>query len=185
MHQKVKSMTNHQRKGTNSNAKIGRNFESEVRNYFSRRGLELQENFPVPIGLGVGKKNHSYDLVSETEGLIVECKSHKWTESGNVPSAKMTTWNEVMLYFHASPNRYRKMLVVLRDFNFRRKMTLAQYYIKTNWHLIPPDVQICEYDEFNKEIHPIIADTEATVSSHFDNIIDSSSVHLRKRPLES
>ena len=77
--------------------------------------------------------------------IVVECKSHKWTEGANVPSAKMTVWNEAMYYFHLVPNDYRKIFFCLKDYSEKRGLTLAEYYIKTYKHLIPPGVEIWEY----------------------------------------
>src|SRR5690606_11409434 len=81
------------------------------------------------------------------EKIIVECKSHKWTSSGKVPSAKLTVWNEAMYYFHLAPEGYRKVLFILRDFSENRGETLGEYYIRAYGHLIPEDVEIMEYDE--------------------------------------
>ncbi len=68
--------------------------------------------------------------------MIIECKSHKWTSGNNVPSAKMTVWNEAMLYFSLAPESTRKILFVLRDYS-KRNETLAEYYKRLNEHLIP------------------------------------------------
>ena len=100
----------------------------------------------VEIGIN-GLKSHNFDLGNETKRVLVECKAHKWTEGGNVPSAKITAWNQAMLHFHAAPSGYRKILFVLRDFGHRRNVTLAEYYIRTNPHLIPMDVEVWEFDE--------------------------------------
>jgi len=35
---------------------------------------------------------------------------------------------------------------VLKDFSPKRKETLGQHYVRTNWHLIPKSVEIWEYD---------------------------------------
>ncbi len=72
---------------------------------------------------------------------------YTWTEGGNVPSAKVTTWSQAMFFFHAASLGYRKILFVLRDFSQKRIETLGEYYIRTNHHLIPKDVDIWEYDE--------------------------------------
>jgi len=100
----------------------------------------------VKIGIN-GRKLHKFDLGSRLEKVLVECKAHKWTEGGNVPSAKLTVWNEAMLFFHAAPRGYRKILFVLRDFSDKRKETLGEYYIRTNPHLIPKRVEVWEYNE--------------------------------------
>ena len=78
--------------------------------------------------------------------MLVECKSHHWTVTGNMPSAKVTVWNEAMYYFHLAPANFRKVLFVLEARHPRRRETLGEYYVRTNRHLIPPDVAIIEYD---------------------------------------
>jgi len=52
-----------------------------------------------------------------------------------------------MYFFHAAPRDYRKILFVLRHHNPERQQTLAEYYIKTNRHLIPDGVEVWEFDE--------------------------------------
>src|SRR4030042_3791676 len=129
-----------QRKGAKSNAHVGRDFEARIQDFFARRGLPLTPSIAVPIGIN-GKKSHAFDLGNANDKVLVECKAHTWTEGGNVPSAKLTVWNEAMFFFYAAPPGYRKILVVLRDFNRKRKETLGEYYIRTNPHLIPKDVE--------------------------------------------
>lgn len=97
--------------------------------------------------MGSTKKRHIFDLGCEEQKIIVECKSHRWTTGGNIPSAKMTVWNEVMLYFLASPNHYRKILCVLRHHSEKRGVSLASYYVRIYKHLIPNGVEIWEFDE--------------------------------------
>jgi len=139
-----------QRKGSKSNAHVGRDFEKGVQEYFARQGLLLCSDVAVLIGIS-GKKSNAFDLGNQTEMILVECKAHRWTEGDNVPSAKLTVWNEAMFLFHAAPPGYRKLLVVLRDFSSRRNETLGEYYIRTYSHLIPEDVEVWEYDENGKD----------------------------------
>lgn len=49
----------------------------------------------------------------------------------------MTVWNEAMYYFLLAPIEYRKILFVLKDYSPKRKGTLAEYFVRTNKHLIP------------------------------------------------
>lgn len=105
-------------------------------------------NLKVSVGISDIKKDHAFDLGCEKEKILVECKSHKWTApNDNVPSAKLTVWNEAMYYFIATPKGYRKIMFVLRDYSEKRKETLAEYYIRTYRHLIPKDVEFWEYNE--------------------------------------
>lgn len=70
----------------------------------------------------------------------------------------MSVWNEAMYYFHLAPADHRKVFVVLR--NMRGELSLAQNYINLYGHLIPPGVEIWEFDE-NKgdgiQVHPSLA----------------------------
>lgn len=136
-----------QRVGSKSNAHVGREFELKAQEFFASKGVELKSDVKVPVGIGTKTKLHAFDLGSEENKIIVECKSHKWTTGGNVPSAKLTVWNEAMLYFIASPEEYRKIMFVLKDYCPKRKETLAQYYLRTYSHLVPNAVEFWEYDE--------------------------------------
>ncbi|QQD71936.1 hypothetical protein [Acidithiobacillus ferrivorans] len=140
-------MTSHQRTNTRSNAHVGREFEGEAAAYFVEHvGLALSPSFSVPIGVAEILKPHRFDLGSEKPPLLVECKSHTWTETGNMPSAKITVWNEAMYYFLLAPTRYRKVLFVLEAMHPRRSETLAEFYARANGHLIPSDVSIIEFN---------------------------------------
>jgi len=139
-------MVNFQREGSRSNAHVGKEFENTAKTFFLSKGLILQDNLTLPVGIGKEKKNHAFDLGNKELRIIVECKSHKWTKGDNVPSAKLTVWNEAMYYFFSSPQGYRKIFFILRDFSNKRKETLAEYYIRTYNHLIPEDVEFWEYD---------------------------------------
>ncbi len=139
-----------QRKGSLSNTAVGKDFESKAQAFFADQGVNLRANVSIPIGIN-GTKLHSFDLCSPEIKVLVECKSHKWTEGVNVPSAKMTTWNQAMYFFHAAPTGYRKILFVLRDYSQKKQETLAEYYIRTYAHLIPTDVEIWEFNEIQKK----------------------------------
>jgi hypothetical protein len=135
---------NFQRIGSVSNAQAGNDFEAAARTFFSQQGISLVKNFSVPVGVGEAKKIHRFDLGSENPPVLVECKSHTWTQGGNMPSAKMTVWNEAMYYFHIAPGNYRKIFFVLK--HSRRDQSLAAYYLKTHGHLVPDGVELWEFD---------------------------------------
>ena len=149
-------MNKHQRIGVKSNAHAGKDFELKIQNYFkSIKGIDLQAGFPLEVGVNKIKKTHNFDFGSSKNHLIVECKSHKWTESGKIPVAKLTAWNEVMLYFIASPPYFEKILIVLKDYNAKRKTTLGEYYLNIYGHFIPQNIQIWEFDEDKNEMKTI------------------------------
>lgn len=138
-------VNNFQRIGAVSNAHVGDDFEDTAQLYFLSQGKRLQKRFKVSLGLS-SKKVHDFDLGAAQPPVLVECKSHKWTSGGKVPSGKIHIWNEAMYYFHLAPRGYRKILFVLRDYDDKKRETLAQYYIRTQRHLIPDDVEILEFD---------------------------------------
>jgi len=51
-----------------------------------------------------------------------------------------------MYYFAVAPHRYRKIFFVLRDIRTKTGESLAEYYVRTYRHLVPPDVEVWEYD---------------------------------------
>lgn len=141
------SQSNFQRIGSISNAHVGRDFESVAKEYFKQQGMMLETNYSVKVGVGQETKNRQFDLGSLEHSVLVECKSHRWTTGDNIPSAKITVWNEAMYYFHLAPQTYRKVLFVLHDYSQKRGESLAKYYLRNFGHLIPVGVEILEYDE--------------------------------------
>jgi hypothetical protein len=142
----------HQRIGSMSNAHVGADFERLALLHFEKQGMRLSRNFPLEIGVSSKKKKHCFDLGSASPNIIIECKSHRWTARGKVPSAKMTTWNEAMLYFHLAPGDFRKVLFTLHDKRPTTGETLVAYYKRTYSHLIPEDVEFLEFDEATGDI---------------------------------
>jgi hypothetical protein len=134
---------NFQRIGAKNNTHAGNEFEALVGQFFANQGMILSTNFSVPLGVADLKKSRRFDLGSENPPVLVECKSHNWTVGRNVPSAKMTVWNESMYYFHIAPERYRKILFCLKS--MRNAESLASYYVRCYPHLIPLAVELWEY----------------------------------------
>ena len=105
------------------------------------------KNVSVPIGVDGKNKPYKFDLGSIDQKIIVECKSHTWTVTENVPSAKLTTWDQAMYFFYATHVEFRKIFFVFEHFSPKRNETLCDYYIRTHEHLIPSDVEIWEFGE--------------------------------------
>jgi hypothetical protein len=136
-----------QRIGAESNSQVGRDFEIVAQRFFASRGVSLEFGHSVEVGIGTLKKYHSFDLGCSTQRWLVECKCHRWTAGHNVPSAKLTVWNEAMFYFHVAPPEYKKVLFVLQDLRRGTGETLTTYYLRTYAHLVPAGVEFWEYDE--------------------------------------
>lgn len=137
-------MPNFQRSGSVSNAHVGRDFGELVRQFFVEHGVVLEREFPIEIGIGNRRKVHRFDFGSADPAVLIECKCHRWTETGKVPSAKMTVWNEAMYFFHLAPKRFRKIFVVERS--MRETTSLVDHYVRCHGHLIPDDVELWEFD---------------------------------------
>lgn len=144
---------NFQRINSVSNAHVGKDFEDIVENVFNNIGIIVRKGISINIGHLI-KKPHRFDLgnVCDNNKIVIECKSHTWTSGNNVPSAKLTVWNEAMYYFTLTPSEFRKVLVVKKDYSIKRSETLAQYYIRTYEHLIPDNVEIYEIAEETLDI---------------------------------
>ena len=130
-----------------TNRQKGIEFARRVRAYLGSRGIEVEPEYPVEVGVGGSRgKVRRFDWGNES--LLVECKAYDWTAGGNSPSAKLTTVNEAMLYFLAAPTSFRKMLFIsaTRRRPGRRPETLGEYYVRTYAHLIPGDVEVHELE---------------------------------------
>ncbi|GAA5526183.1 hypothetical protein Maes01_02778 [Microbulbifer aestuariivivens] len=156
-------MANHQRKNAVSNAAVGADFEELVHTLLSDDISSLTRPFWLPIG-HLHQKQHKFDLGCKDKKIIVECKSHTWTESGNIPSAKLTTWDQAMLYFYLAPRSFRKVFTVRRDLNPRTGESLAEYYVRTHFHVIPDEVEFWEVDENLGQMNQVNFDATSHIS---------------------
>jgi len=125
------------------NPATGAKFELLIKEYFRKKGISLERPFILKIGASSLKKEHNFDLGSKTLKIVIECKSHTWTETGNAPSAKMSVWNEAMYYFSLVPKKYKKIFFFKKS--LRRGESLGQYYIRRYSHLIPKNVELWEF----------------------------------------
>lgn len=156
-------MAKHQRKNAISNTAVGAEFEALALAELRRTYPSLIAPFWLPIGY-LSQKKHKFDLGCAEQRVIVECKSHTWTEGGNVPSAKITTWDQAMLYFFLAPRGYTKLFVVKRDLNPKSGESLADYYVRTHYHVIPDEVQFIEVDEELGTFLPVSFDATAHIT---------------------
>lgn len=102
----------------------------------------------VPIAIGRPAKNHYFDLVSNDSKFVGECKNFCWTETGKMPSAKMASLNEAVLYLSLLPSETKRFIVLrrdTRDTHEKQKESLAEYYYRTYKHLLD-GIFIIEFD---------------------------------------
>ncbi|MCH7663184.1 MAG: hypothetical protein IH859_04855 [Chloroflexi bacterium] len=139
-------MSNFQRKNAVSNTQVGIDFEDIALSHFSKEIPDLHKEFRIAIGFKE-KKSHKFDLGSSLQNVIIECKSHTWTTSGNMPSAKLTTWDQAMFYFFLAPDKYRKIMFVKKDLKPKSGESLCNYYMRTHANVIPDGIEFWEADE--------------------------------------
>ena len=125
------------------NPKTGRDFEIAVKAWFEAQyGQHFENN--KSFNIGTPPKPHRFDVVSSDNSIIAECKCYSWTETGNVPSAKMGFVNEAVFYlsFVQASTTY---IVMKKAVHKRKTETLADYYYRTNKHLLG-NTKVLEYD---------------------------------------
>ena len=83
--------------------------------------------------------------------LLSNANVYTWTETGNVPSAKMGFTNEAAFYLSFLPDDTERMIVMLHAEHAKRNETLAEYYFRTNRHLLGK-IKIYEFDLQTKEM---------------------------------
>lgn len=104
---------------------------------------EFRLDYPIPIGKP--PKPHRFDLVSKDATIVGECKNYSWTETGNMPSAKMGFINEAVLYLSHLPKGTKRFITMRMDRHDRRQETLTEFYVRTYLHLLE-GIDILEID---------------------------------------
>ena len=128
----------------------GRRFQKLAVKILSKHfGVDFEIEYPVEIGNP--PEQHNFDLASKDLKYIGESKNYSWTEGGNVPSAKMVFVNEAVFYLQHLPDDISRFVVMREDFNAKRNETLAEYYHRTNYHLLN-GVYIIEIDTETMDI---------------------------------
>lgn len=135
---------------------IGAEFQEQVRIRFQEKyGKQFISEKKIAIGVYPdNKKDHKFDIVSEDNSIAIECKRYTWTITGNVPSAKMGFINEAVFYLSLLQDTYEKFIVMLYSYNAKRGETLAEYYYRTNSHLLGA-IKIVEYNPDTRELKVI------------------------------
>lgn len=134
----------------NENPQIGKAFQIAVKGWFEKH-YNIVFDLERKISIGNPPKLHSFDISDFDEKLVIECKCYTWTETGNVPSAKMGFTNEAAFYLSFLPKETEKFIVMLRAEHAKRSETLAEYYFRTNRHLLG-NINLLEYDMHTGEM---------------------------------
>lgn len=125
-------------------------FQRQVMDWF-RKKYQREFVLEKKIAIGNPAKEHKFDIVDEDNTIAIECKRYTWTETGNVPSAKMGFTNEAAFYLSFLPDTYEKYIVMLYSFHAKRQESLAEYYYRTNHHLLGK-IRIAEYNPEKDEM---------------------------------
>lgn len=136
-----------------ANPARGAAFQKSVQRWFQMhygRAFELEKK----LAIGAPAKLHKFDLVDENDTVAIECKRYTWTETGNVPSAKMIACNEAVFFLSFLPACYETFLVMLRSEHPHREETLAEHYFRMNRHLLGR-TKVAEYDPETDELRVI------------------------------
>lgn len=117
------------------NPYVGRKFQELVQSILEK---EFSTSFEQEAVVAIGKppKEHKFDLANEDRSIVAECKCYTWTDSGNVPSAKLMGLDEAVFYFSFLPAETKKILCI-RCREFERFITELEKL---------PDV-VTEFDE--------------------------------------
>ena len=130
---------------TNSdNPRVGAAFQKRVADWLNRK-YHKEFTLEKKKLIGSPPKEHKFDIVAEDDSIAVECKCYTWTVNGNVPSAKMGFTNEAAFYLSFLPKTYDKYIVMLYATHEKRAESLAEYYYRTNRHLLG-DIKVAEFD---------------------------------------
>ena len=126
------------------NTRKGADFQRQVLHWFRKNydsDFELEKKIPI----GNPAKDHKFDIVDTAGTIAIECKRYTWTETGNIPSAKMGFTNEAAFYLSFLPETYEKYIVMLKSQHPKRNESLAEYYYRMNRHLLGK-IKVAEYD---------------------------------------
>lgn len=136
------------------NPKNGAVFQRMVMDWFQENYSDMTFELEKKLPIGEPKKNHKFDIVDHNNTMAIECKRYTWTEAGNVPSAKMGFVNEAAFYLSFLPDSYEKYIVLLYSYHEKRQETLAEYYYRTNRHLLGK-IKIAEFNLDKKQLRII------------------------------
>ena len=137
-------------KKNSENAQRGREFQKLVAKVLGRH-WNVVFDLEVPFPIGNPPKEHKFDLASTDRKFVGESKNYTWTETGNMPSAKMAFVNEAVFYLSHLPPDIVRFVVMPRDIRPRTKEALADYYYRTYRHLLN-GVLVIEVDTSNQNV---------------------------------
>lgn len=126
-----------------NNYQKGRNFELKAKAYFENLyGVEFNSG-KILTGLN-GGKIRQFDLVNEDSKILIECKNFIFTETGNLPSAKISDFLKEIYKLHLAPVHYKKIMCIAYEHSERRGLTLKEYIVDKYYDFLPDTIEIVE-----------------------------------------
>jgi hypothetical protein len=108
-----------------------REFERIAKSFFEQElSKPLLEQIPLKLRTG---EVHKFDLISDDEQIVIECKNHTWTKSGNYPSAKVIDAQRSIELLHKCPAN--RKIIVFHDHQ-GPKETLVAVFVRRNKPLL-------------------------------------------------
>ena len=105
------------------NPYVGRKFQELVQSILEK---EFSTSFEQEAVVAIGKPPK----------IVAECKCYTWTDSGNVPSAKLMGLDEAVFFFGFLPVETKKILCMKKATFKGKTETLAEYYVRVHGHLL-------------------------------------------------
>ena len=130
------------------NPKVGKAFQKLVWKSISEY-FEIPFELEVSLPIGSPAKLHRFDCVSADKRIVVKSKCYTWTDTGNVPSAKMRGLNEAVFYMSYLPDDVTKILCLKKASHPKKLETLAEYYCRIYGHLLS-HVKVFEVNDFGE-----------------------------------
>ena len=127
------------------NSHVGRKFQEFVQTILKEKyNTYFEQEAAIPIGRP--PKEHKFDLANADRSIVAECKCYTWTDSGNVPSAKLMGLDEAVFYFGFLPSGTTELLCMKKAVVRGKQETLAEYYVRAHGHLLE-DVSVIEISD--------------------------------------
>jgi|ERR1700694_820057 len=131
----------------------GRTFQERAAEVLGNH-FSVKFRLDYPISIGSPAKPHRFDLASDDNQYVGECKNYAWTETGNVPSAKMGFMNEALFYLSYLSKDTHRFIAMRMERHAKRKESLANYYVRTYNHLLG-GIKIYEIDIDSGEVRNV------------------------------
>lgn len=117
-------------------------------------GVPLLLDHALPIG--EPPKLHKFDFGTEGGTHVGEAKYYTWTETGNAPSAKLGFLNQAVFYLSFLPDTSVRFVVMRKHRHPKRGETLAEYWYRTDRHLLR-GVRVFEIEDETDKVFEITA----------------------------